>query len=60
MATLLVLIDPLLQPQHALYTAWALLVEFNTLLLILRRRVAWGRYLEVPFALSWVALRLVW
>ncbi|CAN0054274.1 unnamed protein product [Laminaria digitata] len=59
-ATLSVLLDPLLQPQHAFYTACALLVEFNTFLLILRRRVVWGRYLEVPFALSWVALRLIW
>lgn len=60
MATLSVLIDPLLQRQHAFYTACALLVEFNTFLLILRRRVTWGRYLEIPFALSWVALRLIW
>lgn len=59
-ATLSVLVDPLLQKQHAFYTACALLVEFNTFLLILRRRVSWGGYLEVPFALSWVALRLVW
>lgn len=59
-ATLLVLMDPLVQRQHAFYTACALLVEFNTVLLILRRRVVWGRYLEVPFALSWVALRLIW
>lgn len=59
-ATLSVLVDPLLQPQHAFYTACALLVEFNTFLLILRRRVSWGRYLEVPFAVSWVALRLIW
>ncbi|CAN0465629.1 unnamed protein product, partial [Hapterophycus canaliculatus] len=59
-ATLSVLVDPLLHQQHAFYTACALLVEFNTFLLILRRRVSWGNYLEVPFALSWVALRLVW
>ncbi|CAM9376260.1 unnamed protein product [Ectocarpus sp. 12 AP-2014] len=59
-ATLSVLVDPLLQPQHAFYTACALLVEFNTFLLILRRRVSWGGILEVPFALSWVALRLIW
>ncbi|CAB1115304.1 unnamed protein product [Ectocarpus sp. CCAP 1310/34] len=59
-ATLSVLVDPLLQPQHAFYTACALLVEFNTFLLILRRRVSWGGLLEVPFALSWVALRLIW
>ncbi|CAM9883638.1 unnamed protein product, partial [Discosporangium mesarthrocarpum] len=59
-ATLSVLLDPLLQPHHSLYTSCALLVEFNTFLLILRRRVRWGSILEVPFALSWVALRLIW
>lgn len=59
-ATLSVLVDPLLHQKHAFYTACALLVEFNTFLLILRRRVSWGSYLEVPFALSWVALRLIW
>ncbi|CAM9689447.1 unnamed protein product, partial [Phaeothamnion confervicola] len=59
-ATLVVLVDPLLQPHHAFYSACALLVEFNTFLLIIRRRVAWGGAVEVLFLVSWVALRLVW
>ncbi|CAM9431089.1 unnamed protein product [Chrysoparadoxa australica] len=61
-ATILVLADPLTQPVHAFYTGCALLVEYNTVLLILRRRAAWGSnfLLELPFMITWVALRLVW
>lgn len=61
-ATLIVLCDPLYHPRHGTYTAFALLVEYNTLLLILRRRVSWGsRWLvEIPFIVSWVGLRLIW
>ncbi|KAG5185599.1 hypothetical protein JKP88DRAFT_311611 [Tribonema minus] len=61
-ATLAVLIDPYMHPQHALYTCWALLVEANTFLLIARRRFRWGAsaLVEAPFVASWVALRLIW
>jgi TLC domain len=61
-ATLAVLADPLLQRQHGFYTCCALLVEVNTFLLIVRRRVSWGSSLavELPFVLSWVTLRLIW
>ncbi|CAM9310325.1 unnamed protein product [Heterosigma akashiwo] len=59
-AVLVVLLDPILVPVHRAYTAAALIVEVNTTLLILRRRVDLGLLLEVPFALSWVAIRLIW
>ncbi|KAJ1487914.1 hypothetical protein T484DRAFT_1888293 [Baffinella frigidus] len=37
-ATLMVLADPLSEPRHRVYTSACLLVEINTLLLLLRRR----------------------
>lgn len=61
-ATIMVLTDPLMQPQHAFYTCCALLVEANTFLLIVRRRLKWGDSwaVEIPFAVSWIVLRLIW
>ncbi|EKX33237.1 hypothetical protein GUITHDRAFT_43147, partial [Guillardia theta CCMP2712] len=59
-ATLLVLLDPLLQPKHRVYTSACLLVEINTLLLLLRRRVSYSAIVEVPFILTWVLLRNIW
>jgi len=59
-ATLLVLLDPLLEPKHYTYTSACLLVEINTLLLLLRRRMAYSPLVEVPFVLTWVLLRNIW
>jgi hypothetical protein len=58
-ATLLVLLDPLLQPKHAMYTSACLLVEINTFLLLLRRKLHYSIFVELPFVATWVMLRNV-
>uniref|UniRef100_A0A7S2V1S4 TLC domain-containing protein n=1 Tax=Fibrocapsa japonica TaxID=94617 RepID=A0A7S2V1S4_9STRA len=42
------------------YTAAAIIVEANTVLLTMRRKFKFGLWVEIPFALSWVLIRLVW
>lgn len=37
-----------------------MLVEINTLLLLLRRKVSYSKIIEIPFLLSWVLLRNIW
>jgi hypothetical protein len=59
-ATLLVLLDPLVQPSHRVYTSACLLVEINTLLLLLRRKLSYAYVVEAPFIITWVMLRNVW
>eukprot|EP00802_Teleaulax_amphioxeia_P008063 Tamp_08071.p1 GENE.Tamp_08071~~Tamp_08071.p1 ORF type:complete len:390 (-),score=36.60 Tamp_08071:1041-2210(-) len=59
-ATLLVLLDPLLQPNHRVYTSACLLVEINTLLLLLRRKLSYAYVVEAPFIATWVLLRNIW
>jgi len=59
-ATLIILVDPLTIPSHRCYTAPAMIVEVNTLLLILRRRFTMGDFIEVLFALTWIVIRIFW
>ena len=59
-ATLLVLLDPLLTPTHRVYTSACLLVEINTLLLLLRRKLSYAYVVEAPFIITWVLLRNIW
>mmetsp|Transcript_2150 Transcript_2150/g.5146 ORF Transcript_2150/g.5146 Transcript_2150/m.5146 type:complete len:323 (-) Transcript_2150:38-1006(-) len=59
-ATLMVLADPLSEPRHRVYTSACLLVEINTLLLLLRRRLSYHAWVEWPFIITWIALRNIW
>lgn len=47
-------------PSHSIYTSACLLVEINTFLLLLRRKMSYSIVVELPFILSWVLLRIVW
>mmetsp|Transcript_25434 Transcript_25434/g.33001 ORF Transcript_25434/g.33001 Transcript_25434/m.33001 type:complete len:252 (-) Transcript_25434:200-955(-) len=59
-AVLVVLIDPVTTPVHRVYTAAAMIVEINTTLLIVRRRFKLGLLCEIPFAMSWILIRIIW
>ena len=54
LATLAVLLDPLLNPSHSVYTAACLIVEVNTVLLLLRRKLSYSAVVEVPFLITWL------
>jgi len=59
-ATILVLLDPLMTPSHSLYTSACMLVELNTLLLLLRRHTNYSLIVEIPFLITWLLLRVIW
>lgn len=60
LGTLAVLYDPITVINHQKYASCALLVEINTVLITLRRRLGRPMWCEVSFLATWLALRLIW
>ncbi|KAJ1449330.1 hypothetical protein M885DRAFT_500635 [Pelagophyceae sp. CCMP2097] len=58
--TLAILVEPIIEPRHAVFASYALIVECNTLAMTLRRTLGYPRYMEWVFWGTWVSLRLVW